>query len=107
MNPPNHVLDLGCGTGHWAVEAASYWQSEGTRVTGFDLVDLTSDIWGRGAAVPNVRFVRGNLCVLILRPSPIYRAASFPMLSVLRILTCTAPFTDVFGVQREIPATFP
>ncbi|KAL0947811.1 hypothetical protein HGRIS_013883 [Hohenbuehelia grisea] len=59
-NPPNHVLDLGCGTGHWAVEAAMYWKSEGTRVTGFDLVDLTSDTWGRGTAVPNVRFVRGN-----------------------------------------------
>lgn len=34
---PKSILDLGCGSGQWAIEAATYWES--ARVIGFDLVD--------------------------------------------------------------------
>ncbi|KAG9225594.1 hypothetical protein CCMSSC00406_0003097 [Pleurotus cornucopiae] len=62
-HPPAHVLDLGCGTGTWALEAASHWKAHGTRITGFDLVDIARDEWGRARdanATQNLRFVRGN-----------------------------------------------
>ncbi|KAF8433527.1 hypothetical protein L210DRAFT_3633081 [Boletus edulis BED1] len=35
--PPRTILDLGCGAGGWAVEAAEFWPS--AQVIGFDLVD--------------------------------------------------------------------
>lgn len=60
------MLDLGCGTGTWALEAASHWKAHGTRITGFDLVDIARDEWGRArdaTATQNLRFVRGNLFV--------------------------------------------
>ncbi|KAA1467777.1 S-adenosyl-L-methionine-dependent methyltransferase [Dentipellis sp. KUC8613] len=43
--PPSNVLDLGCGQGHWVVDAASTWKRFGTKVTGLDLVDLTTHSW--------------------------------------------------------------
>ncbi|KAI0684767.1 hypothetical protein BC835DRAFT_1292249 [Cytidiella melzeri] len=39
-NPPRDVLDLGCGEGYWAAEAATVWKAAGTVVTAFDILDL-------------------------------------------------------------------
>ena len=41
-NPPQEVLDLGCGEGIWVKDAAAAWADAGTKVVGFDLVDLVS-----------------------------------------------------------------
>jgi ubiquinone/menaquinone biosynthesis C-methylase UbiE len=55
---PMHALDLGCGSGHWLLEAANAWRT--SLVTGFDLVDtLIPEVRGQDT----IRFVRGNLCV--------------------------------------------
>jgi ubiquinone/menaquinone biosynthesis C-methylase UbiE len=62
-----NVLDLGCGHGGWVVEAATTWKSFGTRVTGFDLVDVpgqSAEI--DGDTFDNITWVRGNLCVVRL-----------------------------------------
>lgn len=55
--PPLHVLDLGCGQGTWAREAATAWAEAGTKVVGFDLVDLISS---KSKSLPNLSFQRGN-----------------------------------------------
>lgn len=62
IKPPMNVLDLGCGFGRWVVDAALTWKSFGTRVTGFDLVNvskLNSELYG--ASSKNIRWVQGNL----------------------------------------------
>ncbi len=43
-NPPATVLDLGCGEGHWMLDAAVAWKGYGTKVTGFDMVDITKSL---------------------------------------------------------------
>jgi SAM-dependent methyltransferase len=67
-NPPSAVLDLGCGQGHWVLEAAITWKDHGTKVIGFDMLEVAKSIWpwaiNQGVA-ENTRFVRGNLCVKI------------------------------------------
>ncbi|EJD03744.1 uncharacterized protein FOMMEDRAFT_19108 [Fomitiporia mediterranea MF3/22] len=55
--PPQDVLDLGCGQGTWAQEAAAAWAESGTRIVGYDLVDLVSDI---ARPPPNTTWRRGN-----------------------------------------------
>ncbi|KAF5352470.1 hypothetical protein D9756_005861 [Leucocoprinus leucothites] len=56
--PPSNVLDLGCGQGHWLLDASYHWPS--AKFTGFDLVDiLLAELQER----PNVQLVRGNLYV--------------------------------------------
>lgn len=54
--PPQTVLDLGCGQGHWVLEAAAIWKD--SQITGFDMVDVTLPAFG---STDNVKFVRGNL----------------------------------------------
>ncbi|KAG9313975.1 hypothetical protein JVU11DRAFT_4751 [Chiua virens] len=55
-SPPRTILDLGCGAGGWAVDAALYWPS--SQVIGFDLLNPT---FLRGNTVPsNVRWRQGN-----------------------------------------------
>lgn len=56
--PPQHVLDLGCGEGHWVKEAAAAWAEHGTQIVGFDLVDLVDKSVGSSDAVS---WKRGNL----------------------------------------------
>lgn len=64
LNPPLHVLDLGCGYGGWVVEAASAWRGFGTKVTGFDLVDVSSNSSDIDEdLLDNITWVQGNLCV--------------------------------------------
>lgn len=56
--PPSHVLDLGCGQGHWLLDASRHWPC--AEFLGFDLVDiLLPEVQKRS----NVQLVRGNLCV--------------------------------------------
>jgi hypothetical protein len=54
--PPLTVLDLGCGQGHWVLYAASLWKN--SRITGFDLMDITLPAF---QTTENVNFIRGNL----------------------------------------------
>lgn len=62
--PPKNVLDLGCGHGGWVIEAATAWRDFGTKVTGFDLVDIAGQSSEAGEAVlDNIFWVQGNLYV--------------------------------------------
>jgi SAM-dependent methyltransferase len=55
--PPKTILDLGCGSGGWAVEAAEFWPS--SQVIGFDLLDPAR--LRSGAEAPsNVQWKQGN-----------------------------------------------
>ncbi|PPQ96782.1 hypothetical protein CVT26_006266 [Gymnopilus dilepis] len=61
--PPTSVLDLGCGEGHWVVDAAIAWKGYGTKVTGYDMVDISQRLlsWAEEQGVKdNIRFVQGN-----------------------------------------------
>ncbi|KAI8980216.1 hypothetical protein BD414DRAFT_493967 [Trametes punicea] len=40
--PPTRVLDLGCGTGLWAIEAAKFWPN--CTIVGFDLLPIQPDL---------------------------------------------------------------
>ncbi|KAK0491186.1 hypothetical protein IW261DRAFT_1413546 [Armillaria novae-zelandiae] len=62
-NPPATVLDLGCGEGHWMLDAAVAWKGYGTKVTGFDMVDITKSLRtaaARNGVSENISFVKGN-----------------------------------------------
>ncbi|KAF8993457.1 hypothetical protein BDQ17DRAFT_139486 [Cyathus striatus] len=61
--PPSRVLDLGCGQGHWVLDAAITWKGYGTRVTGMDMVDIAKTLrpWAvKHGVADNIRFIRGN-----------------------------------------------
>ncbi|KAF8899220.1 hypothetical protein BD779DRAFT_68171 [Infundibulicybe gibba] len=53
--PPSKILDLGCGQGHWILEAATAWPQ--SHVTGLDLVNVSLPSCEN---VENLQFVRGN-----------------------------------------------
>ncbi|KAE9409188.1 hypothetical protein BT96DRAFT_970148 [Gymnopus androsaceus JB14] len=54
-HPPTSVLDLGCGQGHWILDAASSWPD--AQIVGLDLVDVTlPDVH----KIEHLKFVRGN-----------------------------------------------
>ncbi|KIL01056.1 hypothetical protein PAXRUDRAFT_128521 [Paxillus rubicundulus Ve08.2h10] len=57
QHTPQTILDLGCGAGEWAVQAAQCWPS--SQVIGFDLVDPTT-LRGGAASPSNVQWKRGN-----------------------------------------------
>ncbi|KAF9225348.1 hypothetical protein BS17DRAFT_700627 [Gyrodon lividus] len=57
QHTPRTILDLGCGAGEWAVEAANYWPS--SQVIGFDLVDPTG-LRGPAQVPSNVQWKQGN-----------------------------------------------
>ncbi|KAK0206715.1 hypothetical protein DFS33DRAFT_613515 [Desarmillaria ectypa] len=62
-NPPATVLDLGCGEGHWMLDAAVAWKGYGTKVIGFDMVDITKSLRAaaaRNGVSENISFVKGN-----------------------------------------------
>lgn len=60
FRPPSSVLDLGCGQGCWVMDASEAWGSQGTTVTGFDLVDIFDE---RVKEARGVSWKRGNLYV--------------------------------------------
>ncbi|KAJ7665217.1 S-adenosyl-L-methionine-dependent methyltransferase, partial [Mycena polygramma] len=55
--PPASVLDLGCGSGLWLLDAARTWRS--TQFVGLDLVDVAVSPLTDGST-HNVRLVRGD-----------------------------------------------
>lgn len=55
---PKSILDLGCGPGGWAVEAAEFWPS--SQVIGFDLLD-PARLRGGAESPSNVQWKQGNL----------------------------------------------
>ncbi|GLB43494.1 putative ubiE/COQ5 methyltransferase family protein [Lyophyllum shimeji] len=52
---PFYVLDLGCGSGHWILEAATYWNQ--SSITGLDMVDI---LIPEARNHDNIHFVQGN-----------------------------------------------
>ncbi|KAJ3869293.1 S-adenosyl-L-methionine-dependent methyltransferase [Lentinula novae-zelandiae] len=73
---PSSILDLGCGEGHWIIDAHASWPE--ARIVGFDLVDVI---------LPEVRnnerlhFVRGNF---IRYPLP-FPHSSFDLIRIANL----------------------
>ncbi|KAH9932002.1 S-adenosyl-L-methionine-dependent methyltransferase [Epithele typhae] len=89
--PPMDVLDLGCGEGFWVLHAAKLWKSYGTKVTGFDLIDLHNNEVGEvrpsmePAYVPkNVTWKRGNF----LHERPPFPDESFDLVRMANLSLC-------------------
>ncbi|KAG7449461.1 uncharacterized protein BT62DRAFT_1003043 [Guyanagaster necrorhizus] len=98
-NPPATVLDLGCGEGHWMLDAAVAWKGYGTKVTGFDMVDITKSL--RAAAAQNgvsenISFVKGHF----LKNELPFPSDSFDLVRMSN-LTYAIPFEKWEFVLRE------
>ncbi|KAF8071832.1 hypothetical protein FPV67DRAFT_1577947 [Lyophyllum atratum] len=62
--PPAVVLDLGCGSGYWAIEAAKEWNS--STIVGYDVRDIQPNLFAKGMEphkeiAHRVKWVHGNL----------------------------------------------
>jgi len=58
--PPQVILDLGCGGGYWAMEAAKQWPN--AQIVGFDLKDIQPELFQLDASyMSRVRWEHGNL----------------------------------------------
>ncbi|KAG6868568.1 hypothetical protein C0993_001015 [Termitomyces sp. T159_Od127] len=55
---PISVLDLGCGAGHWLLEAASYWKQ--AIVSGVDIVDV---LLPKARDHQQIDFIQGNFLI--------------------------------------------
>jgi len=93
---PLYALDLGCGPGHWLLEASNAWKT--SQITGFDLVDtLIPEV----AAQDNIQFVRGNFLVY---PLP-FADKSFDFVRMANLSLCI-PYDKwelvLFEVQRVL-----
>ncbi|KAJ7187810.1 hypothetical protein C8R46DRAFT_1023366 [Mycena filopes] len=85
--PPRNVLDLGCGAGHWMLDAAMAWRGSGTQVIGFDMVDTTKGLWPmvqRQGLTENLKFVRGNF---VKQPLP-FPDGSFQLVRMSSLALC-------------------
>ncbi|KAK0457382.1 uncharacterized protein EV420DRAFT_1480856 [Desarmillaria tabescens] len=99
-NPPATVLDLGCGQGYWMLHAAIAWKGYGTKVTGFDMVDLTHPLHALAVQheiVDNTTFVEGNFITSKL-PFP---NNSFDLVRMAN-LTYAIPFEKWDFVLNEV-----
>ncbi|KAH7913582.1 hypothetical protein BJ138DRAFT_1145796 [Hygrophoropsis aurantiaca] len=77
--PPTTVLDLGCGRGLWAIEAARRWQ--GSTVVGFDIEALQPK-WNilEKSVSRRIRWVQGN----VLDPLP-FLTGQFDFVRMVRM----------------------
>ena len=53
---------------HWAVDVAIAWQGYGTKVTGYDMVDISKGLLPcaiKHGVKNNFKFIRGNLYIYI------------------------------------------
>ncbi|KAJ6485508.1 hypothetical protein C8R45DRAFT_274705 [Mycena sanguinolenta] len=85
--PPQTVLDLGCGAGHWILDAAAAWRNSRTQIVGFDMVDTTKAIWPiaqRQGIADNIQFVRGNF---VKQPLP-FPDGSFQLVRMANLALC-------------------
>ncbi|KAF9446199.1 hypothetical protein P691DRAFT_217399 [Macrolepiota fuliginosa MF-IS2] len=97
--PPTTVLDLGCGQGHWVLDAAIFWKGYGTRVTGFDMVDTTKSLrlWAvRQGVADNIKFVRGNF---LDQPLP-FPDESFDLVRMSCLTLCITSGSWEFVLQE-------
>ncbi|KDQ63182.1 hypothetical protein JAAARDRAFT_65254 [Jaapia argillacea MUCL 33604] len=96
--PPSNVLDLGCGQGEWVLEAAHTWRSHGTKVTGFDLVDVHANAWEvEKSILDNVFWVQGNFVKYKL-PFP---DGSFDLVRMANLTLCI-PYDRWIFVLSEV-----
>jgi ubiquinone/menaquinone biosynthesis C-methylase UbiE len=84
--PPMTVLDLGCGSGFWAIEAAKQWTvststfysawpltryNQTSSIVGYDFQDIQPNLFSSKEhedIAYRVRWVHGNLSVFLLVP---------------------------------------
>ncbi|KAF5374890.1 hypothetical protein D9758_000541 [Tetrapyrgos nigripes] len=96
-SPPSAVLDLGCGAGHWMLDAALHWRQ--ARIVGIDITDLLlPEVRER----ENIKYMRSNF---VLRPLP-FPANTFDLVRMSN-LSSSIPcdrwefvFSEVFRVLR-------
>ncbi|KAJ7475936.1 hypothetical protein FB451DRAFT_1245281 [Mycena latifolia] len=105
--PPRVVLDLGCGGGYWALEAAKQWPN--AQIIGFDLKDIQPELLQLDAyymrsledaghsphALPiasalasRLRWVHGNLLDGLPFPSEHFDFWQFVLEEVSRVMQC-------------------
>lgn len=76
---PLYALDLGCGSGHWLLEASNAWKT--SQITGFDLVDiLVPEVLSQD----NIQFIRGNF---LIYPLP-FADKSFDLVRIANLSLC-------------------
>ncbi|KAJ8508780.1 hypothetical protein ONZ45_g8981 [Pleurotus djamor] len=79
--PPTTVLDLGCGRGTWVCQAADAWKTNGTIVTGFDIVNLSKPFISE---YDNARFVQGDFVKYALP----FKDESFDLVRMANLSLC-------------------
>ncbi|KIM45675.1 hypothetical protein M413DRAFT_66074 [Hebeloma cylindrosporum] len=97
--PPTSVLDLGCGQGHWVVDAAIAWKGYGTKITGYDMVDVSKDLlpWVIEQGVnQNVQFIRGNF----LHQRLPFSNDSFDLVRMSCLALCITSDSWIFVLQE-------
>ncbi|EAU89999.2 hypothetical protein CC1G_05915 [Coprinopsis cinerea okayama7 len=98
-HPPATALDLGCGQGHWVVDAAIAWKGHGTKVTGYDLVDISKVLmpWAvKQGVAENIRFVRGNF----LKQRLPFPDNSFDLVRMSSLTLCITADAWIFVFQE-------
>ncbi|KAG6874403.1 hypothetical protein C0995_015139 [Termitomyces sp. Mi166 len=89
---PLSVLDLGCGAGHWVLEAANYWKQ--AIVTGVDIVDI---FLPQARDHHQIDFVQGNFLII---PWP-FQDKSFDFVRLANLSLCI-PYDKWEPILSEI-----
>ncbi|KAF7310843.1 MAP kinase kinase kinase [Mycena chlorophos] len=81
---PRSVLDLGCGSGTWLLDAATSWPT--AQVIGFDRTETLRGMWpiAQGNGIDNIQFVRGNF---VKDPLP-FPDGSFDFVRMANLALC-------------------